>query len=213
MPDLISILLVDGMPLFRLGLAEALAAERSFYICGEAGTQDDALRLARELLPAVVLLDANMPGQASLEITERIRQACPATAVLLVAKNCRKDSLLAGFKAGARGFVLKTALSDELVNAVQAVNAGNLYVSPPVSALLMDLLTHTAPPNPLNVLTSREREILAFIGNGLTNREIGEKVFLSEKTIKHYVTNILQKLQVRSRVQAALFVSRQALTA
>lgn len=130
-----------------------------------------------------------------------------------MAKTYRKDSLLAGFKAGACGFVLKTARSDDLVNAVQAVNAGNLYVSPPVSALLMDLLTHTAPPNPLNVLTSREREILTFIGNRLTNREIGEKVFLSEKTIKYYVTNILQKLQVRSQVQAVLFVSRHLLTA
>ncbi len=213
MTKLTSVLLVDSRPLFRLGMANALTHEPFFFICGEAGTQDAALRLAKELKPAVVLLDANLHGAPSLETAEKIHQICPDTAVVLIAESGSKDNLLAAFKVGARGYVLKAASAHEFVNAIQAVSAGNVYVSPPVAALLMDSLTHGAANDPLRELTSREKEILAFIGTGLTNREIGERVFLSEKTIKHYVTNIFQKLNVRSRVEAALFASRHALHA
>jgi two-component system, NarL family, nitrate/nitrite response regulator NarL len=155
-----------------------------------------------------VLLDANLPANNALETAEKITHICPGAAVVLMTETGDQASLMQAFKMGARGYVLKNARARDLVEAVHAVAAGKLYVSPSIAALLLTSLTQAAVPDPFKELTEREREILRFISSGLTNREIGERVFLSEKTIKHYVTSILQKLQVRSRVQAALFATR-----
>jgi two-component system, NarL family, nitrate/nitrite response regulator NarL len=116
---------------------------------------------------------------------------------------------LAAFNAGARGYVLKGVSAKELAGVVRSAVAGEVYVSPSIAAEMLVSLTQGSAPDPLQELTAREREILTLIGTGLTNRAIGERIFLSEKTVKHYVTNILQKLQVRSRVEAALMASRQ----
>ena len=121
-----------------------------------------------------------------------------------------KDKLLAALKAGARGYVLKGVSAKELGAVIHAAVAGEIYVSPSIAAEMLVTLTHGKAPDPLQELTDREREILGLIGKGMTNREIGEQIFLSEKTIKHYVTNILQKLQVRSRVEAALIAARHS---
>jgi DNA-binding NarL/FixJ family response regulator len=119
-----------------------------------------------------------------------------------------KDRLLAAFKAGARAYVLKGVSGQELARVLRAAAAGEVYVSQSLAGEMLVSLTQGKAPDPLQELTPRERDILALIGDGYTNREIGEKIFLSEQTIKHYVTNILQKLQVRSRVEAALLASR-----
>ena len=119
-----------------------------------------------------------------------------------------QDKLLGAFKAGARSYVLKGVSAQELARVVRATAAGDAYVSPSLASEMLITLTRERAPDPLQELTSREREILGLIGTGLTNREIGQRLSLSEKTIKHYVTNVLQKLQVRSRVEAALYASR-----
>jgi DNA-binding NarL/FixJ family response regulator len=124
-----------------------------------------------------------------------------------------KDKLLAAFKAGARGYVLKGVSGKELAQVIRSAVAGEVYVSPSIAAEMLVSLTQGHAPDPLQELTDREREILGLIGTGLTNREIGERIFLSEKTVKHYVTNILQKLQVRSRVEAALVANRHSRSA
>jgi DNA-binding NarL/FixJ family response regulator len=208
MNNQIDILVVDDHPLFRQGVVHSLGLDPDFKVVGETASGEEALALALALLPQVVLLDINMPGWNGIETAQKIALACPATAIVMLTGSEDKDKLLAALKAGARAYVLKGVSVKELASVVRAAVAGEVYVSPSIAAEMLVSLTRGKAPDPLQELTARECEILALIGNGLTNREIGEKIFLAEKTIKHYVTNILQKLQVRSRVEAALLASR-----
>lgn len=207
MNEMISVLVVDDHPLFRQGVVHSLGTPLGVNIVGEAASGEEALKLARELLPDVVLLDISMPGWDGLLTAERIATACPASAIVMLTVSEDKDRLLAAFKAGARAYVLKGVSVQELAAVVHAAAAGEVYVSPTLAAEMLVSLTHSQAPDALQELTEREHEILHLIGTGLTNREIGARLFLSEKTIKHYVTNILQKLQVRSRVEAALIAA------
>jgi two-component system, NarL family, nitrate/nitrite response regulator NarL len=208
MLDSIDILVVDDHPLFRQGVVHSLEMDPGFKVVGETASGEEALALARTLLPDVVLLDVSMPGWNGIVTAEKIAMACPATAIVMLTGSDDKDKLLAAFKAGARGYVLKGVSAKELASVVRGAVSGEVYVSPSIAAEMLVSLTKGKAPDPLQELTARERDILALIGTGLTNREIGERIFLSEKTIKHYVTNILQKLQVRSRVEAALVANR-----
>ena len=208
MTEQIRVLVVDDHPLFRQGVVHSLASDPNLLVVGETSSGEEALRLARELLPDVVLLDISMPGWSGLVTAEKINAACPATTIVMLTVSEDKDKLIAAFKAGARAYVLKGVSARELTNVVRTAAAGEVYVSPSLAAEMLVSLTQGKAPDPLQELTEREREILGLIGAGLTNRVIGERLFLSEKTIKHYVTNILQKLQVRSRVEAALLASQ-----
>lgn len=208
MSNTIDILVVDDHPLFRQGVVNSLEMVPDFKVVGETSSGEDALTLALRLMPDVVLLDVSMPGWNGIVTAEKIALACPATAIVMLTAADDKDKLLAALKAGARGYVLKGVSAKELADVVRSACAGEVYVSPSIAAEMLVSLTKGKAPDPLQELTDREREILELIGNGLTNREIGDKIFLSEKTIKHYVTNILQKLQVRSRVEAALLATR-----
>jgi two-component system, NarL family, nitrate/nitrite response regulator NarL len=204
----IDILVVDDHPLFRQGVVGSLEMVSDFKVVGEAASGEDALALCLGLLPDVVLLDVSMPGWNGIVTAEKIALACPATAIVMLTAADDKDKLLAALKADTRGYVLKGVSAKELADVVRAARAGEVYVSPTIAAEMLVSLTRGKAPDPLQELTVREREILELIGQALTNREIGEKIFLSEKTIKHYVTNILQKLQLRSRVEAALLAHR-----
>jgi DNA-binding NarL/FixJ family response regulator len=208
--DSITILVVDDHPLFRQGVVNALGKEPGFTVLAETDSGEQALELARRMLPDVVLLDISMPGWDGIMTAEKIAIACPATAIVMLTMSEQKDQLLAALKAGARSYVLKGVAPRELADVVRRAAAGEVYVAPSIASEMLVSLTRAPAPDPLQELTERERDILGFIGRGLTNREIGEKIFLSEKTVKHYVTNILQKLQVRSRVEAALLASRSA---
>jgi two-component system nitrate/nitrite response regulator NarL len=199
---------VDDHPLFRQGVVSALQGEPDFQVVGETDSGEQALQLARTLMPQVMLLDVSMTGWNGIQTAEKVSIACPATAIVMLTVSDDKDRLLAAFKAGARAYVLKGVSAQELARVVRAAAAGEVYVSQSLAGEMLVSLTQGKAPDPLQELTSREREILALIGNGFTNRQIGEKIFLSEQTIKHYVTNILQKLQVRSRVEAALLANR-----
>jgi two-component system, NarL family, nitrate/nitrite response regulator NarL len=208
MSDRISIVVVDDHPLFRQGVVAALQGEPDFQVVGETDSGEQALQLARTLMPQVMLLDVSMTGWNGITTAEKVSIACPATAIVMLTVSDDKDRLLAAFKAGARAYVLKGVSAQELARVVRAAAAGEVYVSQSLAGEMLVSLTQGKAPDPLQELTAREREILALIGNGFTNRQIGEKIFLSEQTIKHYVTNILQKLQVRSRVEAALLANR-----
>ena len=208
MSDRISIVVVDDHPLFRQGVVAALQGEPDFQVVGETDSGEQALQLARTLMPQVMLLDVSMTGWNGITTAEKVSIACPATAIVMLTVSDDKDRLLAAFKAGARAYVLKGVSAQELARVVRAAAAGEVYVSQSLAGEMLVSLTQGKAPDPLQELTTREREILALIGNGYTNRQIGEKIFLSEQTIKHYVTNILQKLQVRSRVEAALLANR-----
>ena len=208
MNEKIRVLVVDDHPLFRQGVVHSLGTDSGLTVVGETASGEEALKLARELLPDVVLLDISMPGWNGLVTAEKINSACPATTIVMLTVSEDKDQLFAAFKAGARAYVLKGVSARELTQVVRTAASGEVYVSPSLASEMLLSLTRSQAPDPLQELTERVREILGLIGTGMTNREIGERIFLSEKTIKHYVTNILQKLQVRSRVEAALLASQ-----
>ncbi len=207
MSDGIEVLVVDDHPLFREGVVHSLRAEPGIVVAGYAASGEEALRLTQELMPDVVLLDISMPGWGGLVTAERIATACPATAIVMLTVSEEQDNLLAALKAGARAYVLKGVSAQELARVVRAAAAGESYVSPSLASAMLVSLTRGRAPDPLQELTVREKEILGLLVLGLTNREIGSRLALAEKTIKHYVTNILQKLQLRSRVEAALFAA------
>jgi len=209
MSDPIRILVADDHPLFREGVVHSLASEPDLTVVGQAAGGEEALRLARDLLPDVLLLDIGMPGWDGLATAEKITTACPATKIVMLTVAEDEDKLLAAFKSGARGYVLKGVSARELANVVRAAAHGEVYVSPSLAAGILVALTRGRPADALEELTEKELEILKLVGQGLTNREIGERIHLAEKTVKHYMTNILGKLHVRSRVEAALLATRR----
>jgi len=211
MSDPIRILIADDHPLFRDGVAHSLAGEPDLAIVGRASSGEEAFDLANDLLPDILLLDINMPGQGGIATAQGISATYPIVRIIMLTVSEDEDDLINALKAGARGYVLKGVSARELANAVRAVAGGEVYISPGLASSILVEMTHTEQPDPLNELTGREREILRLVGEGLTNREIGDRLHLAEKTIKHYMTNVLQKLHVRSRVEAALLAQKQSL--
>lgn len=205
------ILVADDHPLFRDGVVRSLNAEPDLEVVGEAGTGEEAVRLAAELMPDLVVLDLNMPHGGGIETTRQIATCCPATAVLILTVSEDPDDLMAALKAGARGYVLKGISRDGLMRAVRSVLSGGVDLSPALAGGILHEMTAGPADDPFETLTDRERGILELVAKGRTNREIGEELFLAEKTVKHYMTNVLQKLHVRSRVEAALLAQRRRL--
>jgi DNA-binding NarL/FixJ family response regulator len=203
------IVVVDDHPMFRAGVVSSLAAQSDISIVGEGDSAAEAVRLAEELMPDVCLLDIAMPG-GGLSAARSITSALPQTRVVMLTVSEDEDDLLAAMKAGASGYVLKGAGAAELVSVLRTVNAGEVYVAP---GLAWGLLREMSRPRsvPLDELSAREREVLELVAAGLSNQEIGARLGLAEKTIKHYMTSILGKLRVRSRVEAALLAYREGI--
>jgi two-component system, NarL family, nitrate/nitrite response regulator NarL len=208
MSDKIQVVIVDDHPLFRDGVLQTLQAEPEFEVVGQATSAGEAIRLTRELLPDVILLDITIPG-GGLSAALVIAAMSPVTKIIMLTASEAEEDVLAALKSGARGYILKGVSARELIKAVRDVHAGEAYVTPALAASLLSEMTGgplgpKPAPNPLDELTEREHQILAKVAGGLSNKEIAQQLFLSEKTVKHYMTNILQKLQVRNRVEAAL---------
>jgi two-component system nitrate/nitrite response regulator NarL len=210
MSEPIRVIVADDHPMFRAGVAASLGAADEVELVGQAEDARGALALVREHLPDIALLDINMPG-SGLAAARDITTACPATRVVMLTVSEDEDDLLAAMKAGASGYVLKGAGPAELIGVLRAVNAGEVYVAPALAWQLLREMSKPRSSSPLDELTSREREVLELVAQGFTNLEIGERLSLAEKTIKHYMTNILGKLHVRSRVEAALLAYREGL--
>jgi two-component system, NarL family, nitrate/nitrite response regulator NarL len=173
----ISVLVVDDHPMFRQGVVHSLGSVADLTVVGEAASGEEALKLARDLLPDVVLLDISMPGWSGLVTAGKIATACPSSAIVMLTVSEDRDQLLAAFKAGARAYVLKGVSAQELAHVIRTAAAGEVYVSPSLAAEMLVALTRGQAPNALQELTEREREILRLIGTGLTNREIGAQIF------------------------------------
>jgi two-component system, NarL family, nitrate/nitrite response regulator NarL len=208
MNDRIQIIIVDDHPLFREGVIQTLKAEPDIEIVGEATTALEAIHLTGELLPDLILLDITIPG-GGLNAARTIAATLPVTKIVMLTASEAEEDVLAALKAGARGYILKGVSGHELVKIVRDVHAGEAYVTPTLAASLLSEMKgdwggQRPATNPLDELTDRERQILEKVAAGLSNKEIAQQVFLTEKTVKHYMTNILQKLQVRNRVEAAL---------
>lgn len=214
MPDLLHVAIVDDHPLFREGVAHTLQAQPGIEVVGEGASAADAIRIAGDRLPDVMLLDVSMPGDG-LEAARAISASWPVVKLVMLTVSENEDDVTAALRAGARAYVLKGVAARELVRILHAVAAGEVYVTPSLAASLLFEMTSgsggTATVNPLDELTERERQILERVAAGDSNKEIGFLLHLSEKTVKHHMTNIFQKLQVRNRVEAAL-IARGAAT-
>lgn len=207
MSDKIRLLLADDHPLFRDGVSRTLAAERDMEVVAECDDADAAVHAAADQLPDIAILDISMPG-SGINAAKRIAQSCPVVKIVMLTVSEQDDDVIAALRAGARGYILKGISGRELVTIVRAIHQGDSYVSPDLAAkLLIEMQVKqggTAEGDPLADLTSREEQILRGVARGLSNKEIGAELNIQEKTVKHYMTNILQKLQVRNRVEAAL---------
>lgn len=205
----IKVVIVDDHPLFRTGVARTLEETGRFEIVGQGASADDAVRLAREVRSDILLLDLSMPG-GGLDAARAISATTTAMKIIVLTASESDDDLLSALRAGAHGYVVKGVSSSALVDAIIGVANGEGYVSP---ALAARLLTEMRPSksaasseNPLSELTPREEEILGLVGQGQSNKEIGRKLNLQEKSVKHHMTRILDKLHVRNRTEAALFL-------
>lgn len=210
MTDPIRIVVADDHPLFREGVVASLMATGDFAVVGEAGDAPGAVRLAREQLPDLILLDVTMPG-SGLQAAAEIAAACPATRIVMLTVSEDEDDLMAALTAGASGYLLKGVSARELVAGLRSVAAGEVYVAPSLAGRMLRELSKPRSATPLDDLSVRERDVLELVATGLSNAAVGERLSLAEKTVKHYMTNILTKLQVRSRVEAALLAHKAGL--
>jgi two-component system nitrate/nitrite response regulator NarL len=210
MTESIRVVVADDHPLFRDGVITSLQSMPEVQVVGQAADAAGAVRVVREELPDIVLLDVTMPG-GGIEAAQKIAAACPATRIIMLTVSEDEDDLLAAMKAGASGYVLKGVSARELAGVVRGVSSGEVYVAPSLAFSLLREMSTPRPNDPFAELSTRERQVLELVANGRSNQEIGLKLGLAEKTIKHYMTNILTKLQVRSRVEAALLAARSGL--
>jgi len=214
MADPIRIAVVDDHPMLREGVVRTLLDEGDIEVVSEAGTAEQAVQIAQKFLPDIMLLDMNMPG-SGLTAIERISECCPAVKLIVLTVQEDHDTVTQALKLGARAYALKGVGASELVDIVRAVHDGGSYVSPSLAAKLLanfgrpDRKT-TPDQDAIETLTAREEQILVLLGKGLRNKEIARQLDLKEKTVKHYVTNILQKLQLRNRVEAAVLLRKQS---
>lgn len=212
MSERIRVAVVDDHPLFREGVVAILMADPDMEVVGQGASAQEAWKLAHDLLPDILLLDIDMPG-GGLQALQSVASAFPVIKIVMLTVSADEDHVITAFKSGANAYVLKGIAGRELLGILRAVMAGEGYVTPSLAAnVLSEMATMTSDGQlrgaPVEELTARERQILELISIGASNREIGQHLYLTEKTVKHYVTNILQKLHVRNRVQAALLAQR-----
>lgn len=203
--DSIHIVVADDHPLLRGGVVLSLQEHGGFTVVAQAGTADEAVTAVEAHMPDLVLLDVSMPG-SGLVAAATIARRFPAVAIVMLTVSEADDDLLAALRAGARGYVLKGIAAPELVDVLQGVVRGGSYVSPALAARVLAAMQGQGARDlpEVEALASREQEILKLVATGQSNKEIARALDLQEKTIKHHMTNILHKLQVRNRVEAAL---------
>jgi DNA-binding NarL/FixJ family response regulator len=209
------VLLVDDHDLFRTGLRTLLEQE-GLQVIGEAENGQVALRLVGELAPDVVIMDLNMPGLTGVETTHRITGASPLTRVVVLTISVEDDDVINAVMAGACGYLLKDSSIDQLIAGIRAAARGESLISPQIAAKLLQRLraqtTDTgAAATILAELSDRELEVLRLIANGKDNAEIARELFISPKTVKNHISNILMKLQIENRIQAAVYAVRSGI--
>jgi DNA-binding NarL/FixJ family response regulator len=201
----IRVAVVDDHPLFRAGVVYTLRSAPDLQIVAEGESPDDALHIAGELVPDVILLDVNMAG-SGIEAARAIAQDHPRVKTMMLTALSDEENVMAALDAGAMGYALKGISGPELVESVRRVHRGEHYVFPTLAAKLLGHAgpARRLPPDRLAGLSRREEQILGYLVQGLSNKEIGGNLRLSEKTVKHYLTGLLDKLHVRNRVEAAV---------
>lgn len=204
MKDLITVSIIDDHPLLREGVAHTLTQSGKFSVIAMGDKAGDAVRIANDFLPEIMLLDINMPG-GGIEVARQLATQYPIMKMVMLTISENQEHVCDAMEAGARGYILKGVSAHELVETLLTIEKGQYYVTPQLAARLLRLPTRSTPSlSKLDELTHRETEILGNVAKGLTNKEIARALSLSEKTVKHYMTNVMQKLQVRNRVEAVL---------
>ncbi|MFI9847730.1 response regulator [Nonomuraea sp. NPDC051941] len=206
---MIRVFLVDDHEVVRRGVAALLGSEDDIEVIGEAGTAESAIARIAALKPDVAVLDVRLPDGSGVDVCREVRSRVPGLACLMLTSFADDDALFEAVMAGAAGYVLKQIHGSDLVGAVRTVAAGQSLLDPQTTAaMLQRLRDQAARKDPLAALSDQERHILDLIGEGLTNRQIGEQLFLAEKTVKNYVSNLLAKLNMQRRTQAAALAAR-----
>ncbi|MFD5650535.1 response regulator [Streptomyces sp. NPDC127039] len=208
----IRVFLLDDHEVVRRGVHDLLSDELDITVVGEAGTVEQALVRVPALRPQVAVLDVRLPDGDGVTVCRELRSRMPELACLMLTSFDDEEALLDSIMAGASGYVLKQIQGSDLVSAVRTVAAGQSLLDPSATARLMARLRQGQEPEPepdaLPGLTDREREILALIGEGLTNRQIGQRLYLAEKTVKNHISRLLAKLGVERRIQAAVIATQ-----
>jgi DNA-binding NarL/FixJ family response regulator len=210
-PDPIRVLVVDDHPVVRQGLRSFLASREGIDVVGEAEDGRAALAEAERLHPDVVLLDLVMPGGGGLDAIARIRAGGAGPAVLVLTSFATDDQVLPAVRAGASGYLLKDATGVQLETAIRTVAEGGVLLDPHVAGMVMGEVGRRQEDPDVALLTAREREVLGLLAQGLSNRDLADRLFVSEKTVKTHVSSILSKLHLADRTQAALFAVRHGL--
>lgn len=211
MAESISVLLVDDHAMVRQGVRAFLVTQPDVSVIGEAGTGDDAVKLAAQHIPDVILMDLIMPDMDGVEATRRVKQVSPRSQVVVLTSYHEDEHIFPALKAGALSYILKDVSAEELATAVRKAAAGEAVLHPRVAARVIKELQgrRAEAVNPFTELSERELEVLKLIADGMSNAEMAAKLVLSEKTIKGHVSNILSKLHLVDRTQAAVYAWRE----
>ena len=209
------VLLVDDHEIYRAGL-RGLLVEAGIDIVGEAATGENALALVEEKHPSVVIMDLNMPGIGGIEATRQISTVAPLTRVIMLTVSSAAPDITDAVLAGACGYLLKSATTQEIVAGITAASRGDALLSPSVAAKLLERVREAPArpniPDPASAsLTDREMEVLRLLSSGMDNAEIGRTLFISPSTVKNHISSILLKLQIENRIQAAVYAVRSGL--
>ena len=204
----ISVFLLDDHEIVRRGIAQLLTAEDDIEVVGEAGTAAQALARMPALRPDVAILDVRLPDGDGVTVCRELRSRMPELKVIMLTSYSDDEALFEAIMAGASGYLLKQILGQDLVTAVRTVSAGGSLLDPSATTAVLERMRRAAEPaGPLAKLSEQERTVLGLIGEGLTNRQIGERMYLAEKTVKNYVSHLLAKLGLERRTQAAVLAT------
>lgn len=206
----IHLLLADDHAVVREGIRALLEQHPDMVVVGEAGDRDAALQAARELRPNLVLMDAKMPGAGLIDAIRDLKKSVPGAHILIFTSYAEPALVRDALGAGATGYLLKDALGDDLVRAVREVAAGRAWLHPQAQRQMLDWIRK--PPSPLDTLTAREYSVLQLLAQGLSNKQIARQLDLTEGTVKGYVSQVLDKLGVADRTQAALLAQREGIS-
>jgi DNA-binding NarL/FixJ family response regulator len=204
------VFLLDDHEIVRRGLRELIDGEDDLEVVGEAGTADEAHRRIPVANPDVAVLDVRLPDGNGIEICREIRSKSPQIACVMLTSFADDEAVYAAILAGAAGYLLKQIKGSDLIEGIRSVGRGESLLDPAVTTRVLERLRHRGEDDELAALTPQERKILDHIAEGLTNRQIGEQMFLAEKTVKNYVSNVLSKLGMSRRAEAAAYAARLA---
>jgi DNA-binding NarL/FixJ family response regulator len=204
------VFLLDDHEVVRRGLRELLEAEADMEVVGEAATAEEAMGRIPATSPHVAVLDMRLPDGDGIDVCREVRSRHPEIACIMLTSFSDDDAVYAAILAGAAGYLLKQVRGNDLVDAIRRVADGESLLDPAVTTRVLERLRHKDDDDPLAALTDQERKILEHIAEGLTNRQIGEQMFLAEKTVKNYVSNMFAKLGMSRRTEAAAYAARLA---